>query len=206
MQLRAGDPCRAGDSAAPRVGADDHREHAAHQALGQDGDHEGRERLREVRAVQPNVEREGPPCHRRHRVGREERRAEARADGGRGLLGQHGHRPGHGLRGQGLPLRLRHVRELLRGAPQAHALPGRQGHPDEPRAQGLGHGDQGQGAGGPPRLVPPAAVRERGQRGDPRDHDGPRDPSGHGRPAHHVLRVCLRHRGHAQGRRQGVAG
>ncbi len=45
---------------------------------------------------------EGSPRHRHHRGRREERRAEARPDRGRGHFGQHRHRTGHGLRGQGL--------------------------------------------------------------------------------------------------------
>ena len=62
------------------------------------------------------------------------RRAEARPDGGRGDQRQHRHRPGHGLRGQGLSARRDHGGDLQRRAAQADALPRRQGGADAGRA------------------------------------------------------------------------
>ena len=52
---------------------------------------------------------------------------EARADRDRADLRQHRHRAGHGLRGQGLPVRGDHVGQLQRRAAQADEGPGRQG-------------------------------------------------------------------------------
>ena len=68
------------------------------------------------------------------------RRAQARPDRRRGHLRQHRHRAGDGVRGQGLSVRRRHGRDLLRRAPQDHAHVRRQGDPDAGRRARHRHG------------------------------------------------------------------
>jgi cysteine synthase A len=68
-----------------------------------------------------------------------ERRARsARADGDRSDQRQHRHRPGHGLRGQGLPAGGGDGRELQHRAAQADALPRREGGADAAALRGMG--------------------------------------------------------------------
>ena len=118
---------------------------------------------RQGRGVQSARLGQGPPGARRDRGGREVRRAEARPDGDRGDQRQHRHRPGHGLRGQGLSAGGDHGRDLQRRAAQADALPRRQGRPDAGRRARRRHDQQDDRAGQDARLVHDPAVRERGQ-------------------------------------------
>ncbi len=95
--------------------------------------------------------------------------AEARPDRGRGDQRQYRHRPGDGLRRQGLSAGRDDGRQLLGRAAQADAVSRRQGRADAARAQGLRHVYQGQGTGRGKRLVPRPPVRDRGQCRHPRD-------------------------------------
>ncbi len=106
-----------------------------------------REPLRQDRGVQSARLGQGPPGACGDRSRREIRRAEARPDRRRGDQRQHRHRPRHGLRGEGLPVRADHGRALQRRAPQADALPRRQGghHPGR-RARGR-HDQEDPGTG-----------------------------------------------------------
>ena len=100
-----------------------------------------------VEVVQPDGLGQGPPGARRHRGRRAQRRAEARADRHRGHQRQHRHRPRHGVRAEGLSAGRRHGRELQRRAPQADALPRRQGRADAGGREGQRHARQGRRAG-----------------------------------------------------------
>ena len=133
--------------------------------------------LREVRGLQPDELREGPPRDRDDRGRREAGRPEAGPDGRRADLGQHGHRARDGVRGQGLPVRRDHVGLVLGRAPEAHEGPRRQGDPPSRGRARNRDGEEGQGAGRQARLVPAAAVREPVQpRLSPPD-DRARDPA-----------------------------
>ena len=110
---------------------------------------------------------------------------------------------------EGLPAGRDHGGAVQRRAPQADALPRRQGHPHAPGAARLRHGGQGHRARQDARLVPDAPVRERGQPRLSLPHDGARDRRRfQGREAR-LLGHGLRHRRHPEGRgpraRQGDA-
>ena len=169
-----------------------------------------RQSLRQGRGVQSAGLGQGPARARRHRGGREVRRAQARPDGGRGHQRQHRHRPRHGVRRQGLSAGRDHGGELQRRAAQADALPRRQGGPDAGRAARHRHGDQDHRAGQDAWLVPDPPVRERGQRRHALAHHRARDRRRLQGRAARLLGDRLRHRRHAEGRRaragQGDAG
>lgn len=93
----------------------------------------GHQCLRQVRKREPRRERQGPTGTRGHRVGREGGISQARPDGGRGLLGEHWHRTGHGLRRAWISTRRRNVGILQHRAEEADALPRGQGCPYQPR-------------------------------------------------------------------------
>ena len=89
------------------------------------------------------------------------RRAQAGADGGRSDQRQHRHRPGDGVRREGLSAGGHDGRLVLDRAPPHDALPRRQGRPHAARRQGHGHVPEGAGARRGQRLVPRAPVRDR---------------------------------------------
>ena len=70
------------------------------------------------------------------------------------------------------------TRDLLDRAPQDHAHARREGDPHPGRRARQRHGEEGRGAREAARLVPRAAVRERGEPRLPPQHDGPRDHAG----------------------------
>ena len=90
----------------------------------------GRADLRQGRVLQPGRLGQGPAGAQHHRGGRALRRAEARADRGRGDERQHRHRTGHGLRPEGLSAGRDDGRQLLGRAAAADAHAGRQGGAD----------------------------------------------------------------------------
>ena len=134
-----------------------------------------RRAVREDRSVQPARLGQGSPRPRRDRGRRAIGRAPAGPDGDRGNQRQHGHRPRDGLRAEGISTRRHDGRELQRRAPQTHALPRRQGHPDAGARGRHRHGAQSDRARRSERLVSYAPVRERGERGLPLSHDGARN-------------------------------
>ena len=82
---------------------------------------EGRGHVRQGRGVQSDVVGQGSPRHRHHSRRRSQGHAQARPDRGRGDVGQHRHRAGDGLRGEGLSVRCVHERFVLDRAAQADA-------------------------------------------------------------------------------------
>ena len=148
---------------------------------------------------------QGSPGDQHHRGRRAPRRAEARADGGRGDQRQHRHRPGDGVRRQGLSAGGHDGRLVLDRAPTHDALPRRQGRPHAAHGQGHGHVQEGAGAGRSERLVLRAPVRDARQRGDPREHDGARAARRFQGRAPRLLGHRLRHRRHPHGRRSRAA-
>ena len=84
---------------------------------------------------------------RHHRRRRAQRRAEARPDRHRGHQRQHRHRPGHGVRAEGLSAGGHHGRELQRRAAQAAALSRRPGGADAGGREGQRHAGEGRRAG-----------------------------------------------------------
>ena len=106
-----------------------------------------RQRLRQGRVLQPDGFGQGPHGARRHRGRRAQRRAEARPDRDRGDQRQHRHRPRDGVRAEGLSAGGHHGRELQRRAPQAAALPRREGGADARGREGQRHAGEGHRAG-----------------------------------------------------------
>ena len=164
----------------------------------------GRQSLRQGRGLQSARFGQGPPRARRHRGGGE-------VDGAlkpgqtvhRGDQRQHRHRPRHGLRRQGLSARPHHGRAVQRRAPQADALPRRQGgHHAGRRARGR-HDHEDGGTGREARLVHDPPVRERSQSRLPFEDHGGRNPRRFLRRAARLLGHRLWHRRHAERRRTG---
>ena len=98
----------------------------------------GRQRLRQGRVLQPDGLGEGPHGARGDRARRAQRRAEARPDRDRGDERQHRHRARDGLRAEGLSAGRDDGGELQHRAPQAAALPRREGRADAGAEKGSG--------------------------------------------------------------------
>ena len=72
--------------------------------------------------------------------------AETRPDRYRSDVGQHRHRAGHGVRGQGLPVCRDHGRFVFGRTSQDHARPRCESHPDARRRARHRHGQESRGA------------------------------------------------------------
>ena len=131
---------------------------------------------------------------------RAQRRAETRANRHRSHERQHRHRARDGLRAEGLPARGHDGRELQRRAPQAAALPRRQGRADAGVGEGQRHAREGRRARRGARLVPLPAIRERSECRRAHAHDGAGNPRRLRRRAPRLLGLGLRHRRHAERR------
>jgi cysteine synthase len=132
--------------------------------------------LRQGRGVQPARLREGPPRARRDRGGRGVgvNGAEAGPDRHRGDERQHRHRPRDGVRAKGYPLVVTMAETFSVERRRLMRFLGAKVVSRPPRARGR-HGQEGRRARRDARLVPDAAVRERGERRHPLAHDRARD-------------------------------
>ncbi len=110
--------------------------HAVHP--GQQSRAGSRPHLRQGRGVQSGLVGQGPVGAQHHRSRGAQRHAEARPDGGRGHQWQHGDRPGHGVRAEGIPAGGDDGRQFFDRTPQADADVRREGRADAARPEGPG--------------------------------------------------------------------
>ena len=135
-----------------------------------------RRALREARGREPRRLGEGSPRARHHRGRRASGRAEVRADGRGGDVGQHRHRARARLRGARLSVRGDHAGVVLGRAAPDHARLRREGRPHPGRREGVGRSAPRGEARGGARVVPRAAVRQRSESRLPPPDDRRRDP------------------------------